>query len=232
MKRLLPLLLALPVVGVAAAPGNTSAAMVDAARSAVEARLGKGYAATSLEVTGRPSDALPAIDDGAHLSVSPIQGRFPRERFSVDVAMLRGARTVAHGTVGFALHATAQALVYGQDASRGSQAEMLDLRQGDVDVAHARSAPVVGAEALAGMRLKRPVREGQIVSSDDFETLPDVDMRQPIRLRAAFGDIVVESPGLALRSGNRGDTVTVQVQGATAPVKATVVDRGVAELVH
>ena len=230
MKRLLALSsLGWPVMAVA---GTTSDALVEAARTAVQARLGADYADVSLQVTGRPADSLPSLDASTHLRVSPLAGRFPRERFTVDVAILRGDRILATGAVGFALSASREAWVYGHDAARGGTLSALDLHRSSVDVTHLHGDLVDGSDSLAGMRLKRSVRAGQPATRDDFERVPDVDFHQSVRLRATFGDIVVESAGQALASGRRGDTVTVQVDGATAPVKATVIDRGVAELVR
>jgi flagella basal body P-ring formation protein FlgA len=198
--------------------------VVDAARAAVVARLGEGQPA-ALTVIGRP--AAPPGDTS--LKVLPVAGRFPRERFAVDVLYVRQGKAVGRGTVGFALSLAGEGWVYAEDGRPHEDAALLRLVRGQVDAAH--RVPVDPA-AVEGMRLKRNVRSGQALSLADFETVPDVDNRQAVRLRAAFGGITLESAGMALRSGNKGEIVTVQVPGATEPVKATVIDRGVAELVQ
>lgn len=198
--------------------------VIEAARASIAARLG-GTAPEGLSVTGRPA-APPA---GATLRVLPVAGRFPRERFAVDVAYLVNGRAVGRGTVAFALSLASEGWVYGEEGRAHEDAALLSLVRGPIDAAHA--APVEPA-TVAGMRLRRAVRRGQALSLSDFESVPDVDNRQAVRLRAAFGDITLESAGMALRSGNKGEIVTVQVPGASEPVKATVIDRGVAELVQ
>lgn len=213
--------------------GGTSSAMpqdtdaiVAAARASVEAALGSRYASVELVETGRPVTDVPA---GVALHALPVAGRFPRQRFTVDVQFLRGGRVVGKASVGFALRAGSEGWVYARDAHDHEGASALALEPRQVDAA--AGAPVSPGD-LTGLRLRHNVRAGQAVKLADFERVPDVDNRQPVKLRAAFGEIIVESMGLALRSGNRGDVVTVQVDGATAPVKATVIDHGVAELVR
>jgi flagella basal body P-ring formation protein FlgA len=201
-------------------------AIVAAARASVEAALGGRYASVELTEAGRPAVGAP---DGTILRAMPVAGRFPRERFTVDVQFLRGGRVVGKASVGFALHAGVDGWVYARDAHGHEDAGSVAMERRTVDAA--RGTPV-SPDELSGMRLRRNVRAGQTVAMTDFERIPDVDNRQPVQLRAAFGEITVESAGLALRAGTRGDVVTVQVDGATAPVKATVVDRGVAELVR
>lgn len=224
--RLFMSLLALPFATAASAAPASTDAVVDVARASVEAALGQRYGQVDLEVTGRPS-AIPGSD--VALRAMPVVGRFPRERFTVDVDLLRSGRVVGKATVGFALHANTEGWVYSKDAHDHDLVAAVAMERQTVDVAHGEG---VTPDQLEGLRLKRNVRAGKIVALADFERVPDIDNRQPVRLLAAFGDITVESAGMAMRAGNRGDVVTVQVDGATAPVKATVTDRGVAELVQ
>jgi flagella basal body P-ring formation protein FlgA len=218
--------LALPFATAAVAAPTSTDAVIDAARVSVEAALGQRYGQIDLEVTGRPS-AVPASD--VALRAMPVVGRFPRERFTVDVDLLRNGRVVGKATVGFALHASTEGWVYSKDAHDHDLVAAVAMERQTVDAAHGEG---VTPDQLEGLRLKRNVRAGKVVALADFERVPDIDNRQSIRLLAAFGDITVESAGMAMRAGNRGDVVTVQVDGATAPVKATVTDRGVAELVQ
>lgn len=218
----LALALAFPAVATSATPE----AIVAAARTSVEASLGSRYATVELVETGKPSTGAP---DDVTLHAMPVVGRFPRERFTVDVQFQRLGHVVGKATVGFALHARSEGWVYARDAHDHEEAAALAMERREVDAARGAS---VSPDDVAGMRLRRNVRAGQAVSAADFERVPDVDNRQAVTLRAAFGEITVESAGIALRAGSRGDVVTVQIDGATAPVKATVVDRGVAELVQ
>lgn len=217
---------ALALSGMAAAASVPPQAIVASARASVEAALGSRYSAVDLVETTRPAAAAP---EDVTLHAMPVVGRFPRQRFTVDVQFVRRGLVVGKATVGFALHVANEGWVYARDARDHEDVASLAIERGAVDAA--RVAPA-SPDDLTGMRLRRNVHAGQAVSLADFERVPDVDNRQTIRLRAAFGEITVESAGLALRAGNRGDVVTVQIDGASAPVKATVVDRGVAELVQ
>jgi flagella basal body P-ring formation protein FlgA len=233
MKHWLSLLLALwPLAAMANDVPSTADAIVTAARASIEARLGAMADEASLEVTGRPAGPWAAMDARTVFRAVPVVGRFPRERFTVDVALVRAGVVVGKATVVFALRLPSQAWVYGHDGHTHDDVDALALERRTVDAAGARSGFVTDPASLDGLRLKRSVRQGQPVSMADFERVPDVDNRQAVRLRASFGDIVLESAGTALRAGNRGDVVTVQIAGGTTPVKATVIERGVAELVQ
>lgn len=225
MARSFLLLCSLSVAGAAAASSRGDD-VVSTARRSVETALAAYGTSVALAVTGRPSASVPG---DVSLRALPVVGRFPRERFTVDVQQVRHGRVIGVSTVSFALHVRAEGWVYARDAQSHEEAASIAMERRPVDVARAAT---ITPEATAGMRLKRSVRAGQPIVMADFERVPDVDNRQPVRLRAAFGEITVESAGTALRAGNRGDVVTVQVAGATRPVKATVVDRGVAELVQ
>jgi flagella basal body P-ring formation protein FlgA len=228
---IIALLLALlaPAVTWATASSPTAAA-VAAARAAVEQRLGTAYGDVHLSVTSQPEHL--ALSKGAlTFHPHPVAGRWPRARFVVVVDVLEGGRVLHTVPVGFALSAYATAWVYRDDLTEHLPADVLPLIQRSVDIAATHVEPLTSLTAIKGRRLRHPVRAGQIASAEDFETVPDVDNRQTVRLLASYGDITVERTGLALRAANRGQMVPVQVAGAAEPVNAVVKDRGVTEVV-
>lgn len=215
----------------AAFAGDASAdGAVAAARAAVEQRLGNGYEQVELDVTTRPERLL-ASKGALEFHALPIAGRWPRARFTTMVEVRSSGRVLRTVPVGFALSAMGRAWVYRDDLAERLPAEQLQLEQRNVDVALASSAPLPSPDALKGKRLRRPVRAGQVASIEDFEDVPDVDNRQQVRLTASYGGITVERAGVAMRAANKGEVVPVQVAGTREPVKATVTDRGVAQVV-
>ncbi|GAA0706215.1 flagellar basal body P-ring formation protein FlgA [Dyella marensis] len=232
MSLRLATLLALACLAPAAACAGDAAAdgAVAAARAAVEQRLGHGYEHLQLDVTTRP-EHLPAAKGALEFRALPIAGRWPRARFTAMVEVRSGGRVLRTVPVGFALSATGQAWVYRDDVVERLPADQLQLEERNVDVALGSSAPLASPDALKGKRLRHPVRAGQVASIEDFEDVPDVDNRQQVRLMASYGGITVERAGVAMRAANKGETVPVQVAGTSEPVKATVTDRGVAQVV-
>lgn len=204
--------------------------IVAAAREAVLTRLGSAAAASTLEAVaaGRTGHG----DARATYKARPIEGPFPRARFTVMVDVYgRAGRLVGSHPVGFALSETGVSLVYRHAEHAGVDAMLVDADTGDVDLARAPDALANLSEA-GGKRLRHAVRAGAPVLASDFEPVPDVDVRSVVRLEASYGAITVESPAVAMRAGNRGDKVPVMVHGASGPVTALVVDKGVARIEH
>jgi len=232
-STLLALACLTPVIANAAdTPSSTSAVdgVVAAARAEVEQRLGGTYERVELNVTSRP-ERLPSAKGAIDFRALPISGHWPRARFTEMVEVRSGGRVLRTVPVGFSLSAFAPAWVYRGDVNERLPVDQLDLVEQSVNVASANGASLASPDALKGKRLRHPVRVGQVVSIEDFEDVPDVDNRQPVRLLASFGSITVERAGVAMRAGNKGEIVPVQVAGTNEPVKATVTDRGVAQVV-
>jgi len=230
LRSAILLVLACLAPAVACAGDAAADGAVAAARAAVEQRLGNGYEQVALEVTTRP-EHLPAGKGALEFRALPIAGRWPRARFTAMVEVRSGGRVLRTVPVGFALSAMGRAWVYRDDLAERLPAEQLQLEERNVDVARGSSAPLPSPDTLKGKRLRHPVRAGQVVSIEDFEDVPDVDNRQQVRLMASYGGITVERAGVAMRAANKGETVPVQVAGTSEPVKATVTDRGVAQVV-
>ncbi|WP_266157655.1 flagellar basal body P-ring formation chaperone FlgA [Dyella silvatica] len=220
----------LPLDLTAATPSSDADAIVAAAQSSVEQRLGSGYSRVELIVTGRP-ERVSHGSEHVEYRATPVTGHWPRARFRVMVEVRVKGRLQQTVPVGFALAAYAPAWVYRENVSDRAIAEDLSLSQQTADVAASAAEPVASPELLKGMRLRRVVRAGQVVTKADFEPVPDIDNRQRVKLLAAFGAITVESVGVAMQAGNKGDVVPIQVAGNSQPVKATITDRGVAQVV-
>lgn len=227
MKARLLTLLALLLPAIAGADEATDSPLVEAARAGVLAQLGSSAASVSLQAvtTSRrgPADARTSYH------ARPVDGHFPRARFSVMVDVLRDGRKVGTVPVGFVLSESGPGLVYRHAEHAGMATALLDTETGMVDAARAVGA-LHDLSAQSGMRLRHSVRAGAPVLASDFEAVPDVDNRSTVRLQATFGAITVESPATAMRSGNRGDKVPVMVSGASGPVTALVVDKGVTRI--
>ncbi|HEY4145293.1 flagellar basal body P-ring formation chaperone FlgA [Pinirhizobacter sp.] len=209
-------------VAIAADAGPNEAVTV--ARAAVQTRLGPAYHDVHLDVTAAP---IHAGVPGTTYHAMPIQGKFPRARLTVMVQVCAPNHGCKAQAVGFALTAHAETLVYTDSAASHTPGSLLVIEPGTVDVVAMHGAPLASRDAVRDMRLRRAVRAGGAASLEDFEPVPDVDDRQRVTLVAEAGAITIESSGTAMRSGNRGDQVPVQVAGATEPVRGVVTGRGV-----
>lgn len=224
-------LVMLPVVAPSlAADRNDGDAVVAAAEAAVRTRLADAPGA-QLTVTGRPQGlALPTGD--VTFSARPVTGNWPRRRFVVAVDVLQHGHAVRTVPVSFELSTSARGWLYSGDLRSHAIVDDTVTTAGDADIAKLHGTPVQDVASLAGLRLRRGVHAGDVAVMEDFEKVPDIDIRQRVRVIASQGAIRLESGGLALASGNRGDVVSVRVDGGEQPVRATVIDKGVTQVVH
>jgi len=204
--------------------------LVVAAEAAARARL-QVMKETRFTVTGRPHDL--ALPEGVRsYEARAIEGTWPRRRFVVPVDIFVNGRRVKTAPVSFEMVISGKSLVYAADLRARAAVDGSGLRERDSDLARVHGKPVVDVASLKGMRLRRGVRAGDVALEGDFEPVPDIDVRQRVRVVATQGAIRLEGGGTALVSGNRGDSVTVRMDGGGEPVRATVIDKGVTQVVQ
>lgn len=209
----------------------TAARIVAAARAQIDARLDSERGAAQVTVVGTPEDVM--VPKGTvTLGLRPLAGRWPRARVGVPVEISVDGQVVRSATVWFAIDLHRQVLGYAVDAPIGASAASLKLVPCDVDVAAVQGAIVREQHDLQGMRLRHAVLAGSVAVREDFERMPDVDRQGRVQVLVALGSIHMQAHGTAMARGYIGDTISVLVDNAEAPVQARVTDRGVVEIVQ
>ncbi|RUL72731.1 flagellar basal body P-ring formation chaperone FlgA [Dyella choica] len=234
MRKLLPAILLLAVHGSALASSPlqtvTAARIVDVAQAQLDACLGGDKATAQVAVVGRPED-VQVLAGKLALKARKPEGRWPRARVSVPVDITVNDAVVRSTTVWFALSVQHDVSTYISDAAIGAAASTLKFAPHAADVAALQGTLVSDPHQLDGMRLRHAVLTGSPVVLEDFERIPDVDRQQRVEVMASYGVIRLQAKGTAVGRGNAGDTVLVQVDGAEAPVRARITDRGVVQVV-
>lgn len=82
------------------------------------------------------------------------------------------------------------------------------------------------AEAVA----LRPLGAGDVLRAADVGAAPSVAAQAEVRLRARVGQVVVETPGVALAAARTGEAVLVRPAHSRQAVRGTVVAPNVVEL--
>lgn len=199
--------------------------VVDAARAVVDARLGDAGPSAIVTVIGHPDDLrLPA----GNIELKPRVAihSWPRSRVSVPVDVYVAGRLVSTAVVWFALSLPASGQGYAASYAAGT-----DIRQLSLDTVTYDAAAIQGVVASLPsngepMRLRRNVRAGDPLRSEDFESLPDIVRGQHVRVAILSGSLRVTAQAIAIGSGSRGDKVNVMVDGAEAAVQAEVTGKG------
>ena len=214
------------------APQHVDAArVVAAARSALDQQLGADSANAEVAVVGSPED-ITVMPGQLALQARHAAGRWPRSRVSVPVDVCVDGKVVRSATVWFALSVRRNVLSYADDSAQGVLAGALKFGQQDVDVAALPASPATDPRELEGKRLRHGVAAGQPVMPEDFERIPDVDRHGRVDVVASFGSVRMQTKGTSAGAGNVGDTVSVLVDGAEAPVRARVTEKGVVDVVE
>jgi len=227
-------LLAIISLQVAAAPLRqtlAAARIIAAARAQVDTRLVNDKAANTVTVIGKP-EGMKLPDGHVELKAHTLVGRWPRSRVGVPVDILVDGRIVRSATVWFSLSVSKSVLMYGADATMGTEAGALAYVTQDSDVAILRGDVVGDPADLAGMRLRRAVDANKPVVRQDFEPIPEVDRQERVRVELAFGSIKMQTKGTAISKGCTGDVVPVIVDDAEGPVRARITGKGVVEVVY
>lgn len=227
------LLFAAPlVVSAAVAPQHIDAArVIAAARESLQQQLGDDAGKAQVSVVGTPED-IQVMPGQVTLQARRSVGRWPRSRVSVPVDVYVDGKVVRSATVWFSLSVTRQVLSYTGDASIGALPGSLKFGQQEADIAALPATPIADAHELDGKRLRHNVIAGAPVLPEDFEKIPDVDRRGRVDVVASFGTIRMQTKGTSASTGNIGDLVSVLVDGAEAPVRARVTDKGVVDVVE
>ena len=234
MRKLLPAVLLLAVNGSALASSPlqtvTAARIVDIAKAELDACLGSDKATAQIAVVGRPED-VQVLAGKLALKARKPEGRWPRARVSVPVDVTVNDAVVRSATVWFALSVQHDVSTYVSDAATGTAASTLKFTSHAADVAALQGTLVGDPHQLDRLRLRHAVLAGSPVVLEDFESIPDVDRQQRVEVMESYGVIRLQAKGTAIGRGNAGDTVVVQVDGAEAPVRARITDRGVVQVV-
>ncbi|KQV92879.1 flagellar basal body P-ring formation chaperone FlgA [Rhizobacter sp. Root1221] len=100
----------------------------------------------------------------------------------------------------------------------------------ETELAGLSSAPLAADQSTSGLRLRRPLLAGQVLTSAHVEPEPRVSRGQRVRLLSRSGAITLETTAEALQDGQPGQQVLVRVPSASAPVSAWVIGLNQVEL--
>jgi flagella basal body P-ring formation protein FlgA len=93
-----------------------------------------------------------------------------------------------------------------------------------LDVTNLVERPVRDIDELSGMRAKRNLRKGTILTAAAVEPLPDVESGHRVTVVYDDGRCRVSAAGVALQSGVTGDYVKVKNESSGKIIVAKVVD--------
>lgn len=113
-------------------------------------------------------------------------------------------------------------------------AEAFELRDTPLSSIRQRALTVTDLRGMTGSvvgaRLRRSVRAGQMLATDDIESAPDVARGKTATLTVSWGAVVVESPVEVMQDGRQGEWVRVRPKTSSEAVLARVAGPGKLEI--
>lgn len=199
-----------------------------AASEALRAALSRPH--LQVNTVAQCPEAASRVPNAGELSFRarpPVDDAWPARRIVVPVELWTDGqyvRTVvvpvkveALGLVWVALEDLAAQQALGGDA-------VSTIEPVTVDLAGLRSPPLPAQTPLEGLRLRRPLLRGQVLTATHVETMPIVRRGQAVTVRAQSGAISLETTGEALQDGVIGKPVLIRMGSrAGAPLLARVV---------
>jgi len=148
---------------------------------------------------------------------------------TVLVEVWAGGRVLATVPVVLEVEVTGPAMVSRRALAAGALLEGSSLQRREVRWSGLSSRPI-GGEALPGLRLRRPLREGEPVKQEDVEPAPQVSRGAFATVRTLRGMVEVESRAEVLQDGLLGERVQVRPALSSGPVLARVTGPGTVEM--
>jgi flagellar basal body P-ring formation protein FlgA len=185
-----------------------------------------GFAVENLSVEAPRGLSLPAGDLRVELQT----------RSAAAGSLLLSARIGAPGAATRETWVRVRASLYAEVAvaarpiARGQSLGPDDVRLERRQIQRLTPEPVRGVQELDGMRARRPLAKGAILTSDAVEAVPLVQRGDPIQLVAVRGTLRVSVEAQALEDGVRGKRIRVKnlssgkvvVAEVSGPREATV----------
>ncbi|RKX26765.1 MAG: flagella basal body P-ring formation protein FlgA, partial [Candidatus Zixiibacteriota bacterium] len=93
-----------------------------------------------------------------------------------------------------------------------------------MDITSLREQPVSSIEDILDYRSKRNLRKGDILTTGDMESVPDIEVGGEVTIVYNDGLCEVRVPGKVLQTGRSGETVRIKNKASGKIVSARVVD--------
>lgn len=203
-------------------------AVVAVAKNALQESLSKHSVQVELQPISTPRDLM--LPQGTlSFKVRRLPDVRPAKRMLVWVEVYSDGRFVRTVPVSFDVSAWAQSAVATLDVPAGGLLKAEYIAHRSVDIATLGHS-VWSGDVDGVRRLRRAVRAGDVLTSDNIEPLPAVARGEWATLHSSAGAVAMESRVEVLQDGRQGQTVRVKQVGANGSVLARVIGPGWLEI--
>jgi flagella basal body P-ring formation protein FlgA len=206
----------------------------DLAARAVEAltrRLAELGLRGTAEATRSPADLRMPVGPVDFTARSLAAEELLARRVSVVIDVRQAGRLLRTARVGVEIKVAGPGMIANALLRAGSPLEGAPVEVREVQWTGLAALPA-GSTRTQGLRLRRPVRSGDVVTVADVERAPPVARGEPVVVLARQGLVQLEGRAEALRDGGAGDLVPVRMAGSRGTLTARVMGPGTVEAVR
>jgi len=162
------------------------------------------------------------LTSGQQISLKSLSTKEPIGPFTVLAYVLDGADTVAQGQVRFRIDRFADVLVASDKIATRQTVGDHDFVIQRMNITNLLEKPVTDISAIAGLRMKRNLSKGAVLTWASVETTPEVESGREVSIVYQSGMCRITATGTALQTGRLGDHIKIRNNSSRQVVLATV----------
>jgi flagella basal body P-ring formation protein FlgA len=223
LKAIIPILL-VPIIGTHPGAATLDDAIID--------KMMSMYALDSnsyrLEVLSNPLKTAEA--ESQNVLLRPLSPKEPLGLFSVMVQLFDNGTEIESGQVRLKIKRFADVVVTLDKIRRHEElaADQVTLRRSEVT--NLREQPFYLVDQLSGLRARRNLSRGSILTSGDVEPVPDIDVGREVTIVYSDGLCRITARGTAMQAGTAGDYIKVKNKAGGKIILVRVIDEGAVAL--
>ena len=171
------------------------------------------------------SNKLKSADvDLNQLTLRPLSQKEPLGLFSMMADVKINGELFESKQIRLKIRKYADVLVLLDNAHRSKNIEHEQLVLKRMEVTTLRQRPLVDLSELDGLRSRRNLRRGTILTADDLERIPDIERGRDVSIVYTEGMCRISADGRTMQSGQAGDYIKVKNKTSGKIILARVVD--------
>lgn len=207
MKRATGILILLTALW-AISPRSESATLYQIVKDQLIAKYGLDTALCKVEVVS--SHLLDESVASDRVRIQPLFQNEPVGPVSVVAEVTDADNTVRRGQISLRVQRFADVLVASTNIKLHEELNSGKLIKRLADVTSLREQAVTSPDSIAGYRTRRNLAEGQIVTREAVEPMPDIEVGHEIAIQYKKNSFVISTRGQAMQTGWFGQLVRVR----------------------
>ncbi len=172
---------------------------------------------------------IPAVASDASVSLRPVEGPV-RSRMTVWVDITHGGLPVQSIPLWFAVSASQSVCVTRRSVPSRAEIGSQDVVVRVLDVAPYAGRQISDPREIVGHRAIAPLSPGQVITRDRIRDSYDVEAGDEVALRLQQGGLTLQTHGIALQSGQKGQDVHIRFPKSGSMTVARVIGQDRAEV--